>query len=135
MGSTGKHGDKLGRAMTFHFLIPVLPALPMVLTVHAIANRYKSSHSAPPAKLSRRPQFVDTSVYLTGQLFRARSGARLTRFTAGGPNISLGIIEGDAFGLPPSNYAASGEWPLILCDYRALFLALSAVVIEHYPID
>src|SRR5262249_42311354 len=66
--------------------------------------------------------------------FRARSGAWLARFTAGGPNISPGIVKGGAFGLPPSNYAASGEWPFIRRDYRALFLSLSAVVIEHYPI-
>src|SRR5215510_1257105 len=45
-GDHGERGDKLGRAMTIHFLFPVLPVLPVVLTVHAIANCYKSSHSA-----------------------------------------------------------------------------------------
>src|SRR5215510_7847347 len=38
-GDMGRHGDKSGRAMTFHFLFPVLPALPVVVTVNAIANR------------------------------------------------------------------------------------------------
>jgi hypothetical protein len=32
----GGYGDKSGRAMTFHFLIPV------VVTVHAIVNRSKT---------------------------------------------------------------------------------------------
>jgi hypothetical protein len=40
-GECGEHGDKSVRAMTFHFLFPVLPALPVVVTVHAIANRSK----------------------------------------------------------------------------------------------
>jgi hypothetical protein len=38
-GGHGEHWDKSVRAMTFHFLFPVLPALPVVDTVHAIANR------------------------------------------------------------------------------------------------
>jgi hypothetical protein len=33
------HGDKSGRAITFHFLFPVIPALPVVVTVYAISNR------------------------------------------------------------------------------------------------
>src|SRR5262245_45924960 len=94
-----------------------------------VCNPFRRSRPAPRAKLSPRSRFVGTSVYLTGQLFRARSGARLACFTACGPNISLGIVEGGAFGLPPSNYTASGEWPLIRRDYRALYLPISAVVI------
>src|SRR5215475_12634378 len=47
---------------------------------------------------------------------------------------SLRIVKGGAFGLPPSNHTASGERPLLRRDYRALFFALSAVVVEYYPI-
>jgi len=42
-GGRGDHGDKPGRAMTFHFLIPVIPAPPVVVTVYAIANRSSRS--------------------------------------------------------------------------------------------
>src|SRR5262245_876619 len=94
-----------------------------------VCNPFRRSRPAPHAKLSPRSRFNGTSARLTGQLFRARSGARLAGFTAGCPNISLGIVEGGAFGLPPSNYTASSEWPLIRRDYRALFLPISAVVI------
>src|SRR5262249_18364466 len=41
------------RAMTFHFLFPALPVSPVVVTVHAIANRSRSNHKLAAVDFNR----------------------------------------------------------------------------------
>ena len=133
--------------MTFHFLVPVLPVSPVVVTVHAIANRSKNENpgglfSSPGFGIScltlssgypigeprRNNRYRDNIAYYN-DVENKSAGARLRLTARGreveravGTTIGHSIFQSEEMGrlIRPSQYRPSSPYRLLNTFYQKI---------------